>query len=96
MEIVTHDIDGGHLFFADDDAFRVGFCVEFALYFKSSFCCRGTDEIDDDAIADERFGTPVHADERKQPVFDFVPFACARWQVRWPPETGQVAKIESW
>ena len=37
----------------------------------------GGDEIDDDFETDERFPSPVLADEAKQPVFDFVPLAGA-------------------
>ena len=35
----------------------------------------GSDEVDDDFIAYLRLTPPVQAEERKQPVFDLVPFA---------------------
>ena len=41
----------------------------------------GGDQIDDDAIADERFGAPVAADEREQAVLDLIPLAGARGKV---------------
>jgi hypothetical protein len=34
-----------------------------------------------DPVADERLGAPVLADEREEPVFDFVPLAGAGRQV---------------
>src|SRR6266446_7468951 len=41
----------------------------------------GRDQLDDDAIADERLGAPVLADEGEEPMFDFVPLAGAGRQV---------------
>lgn len=38
----------------------------------SGGCC---DELDDSLIADQRPTSPVLGDERKKPVFNFVPFA---------------------
>jgi len=34
--------------------------------------------VDDDAIADERFGAPVLRDEREQAMFDLIPLAGSR------------------
>ena len=41
----------------------------------------GSDQIDDDTVADQRRGLPVHRDEREQPMLDLVPFARPRRQV---------------
>jgi hypothetical protein len=39
------------------------------------------DQIDDDAVADEWFGPPIHAGEREHAVLDLIPFAGARRQM---------------
>ncbi len=81
VKLVAYDIDLRHFLIGYDDAFWIGFGVEFALHGKARIGGRGADEIDDDAIADQRRGTPVQADERKQAVLYLVPFAGARRQV---------------
>ena len=55
--------------------------VEFAADRQAGVGRGGADQIDDDAIADQRLGTPVHADEREQAMLDLVPFAGAGWQM---------------
>lgn len=81
VELVADQGELGHFLVSHGDTFRIGRGVELALNGEAGRGGRSADQIDDDAIADQRFGTPVHADEREQPVFDLVPFASSRWQV---------------
>ena len=43
-------------------------------------CGRG-DQLNDGLVADQRFGTPVLANEREQAVLNLVPLAGAGWEV---------------
>jgi CHASE1-domain containing sensor protein len=56
MEGVAYDVDLGHFLISHRNAFPVDVGVEFTLHGQSGFSGRGADQIDDDAIADERLG----------------------------------------
>ncbi len=90
MEFVVQDVELRHLVVREDDAFLVGVGIEFAFHGEAGLGGGGANQIDDDLIADQRLGAPVHADEREQPVLDLVPFAGARRQVVY---TGVDAKF---
>ena len=81
MKIGTGDVDGSHLLVGDSDALGVGVGVEFAVHGKARISGGGADQINDDTLADQRLGPPVHADEREQAVLDLVPLARAGRQV---------------
>ncbi len=81
VKLVAYDVDLRHFLIGHDDTFWIGFGVEFALHGQACIGGRGADEINDDAIADQRLGTPIQADKRKQAVLDFVPLAGAGRQV---------------
>ena len=81
MEVCKVDIDPGHLSIGHGDALGIATCVELAADRQARFGCRGANQIDDDAIADQRLGTPVHADEREQAVLYLVPLAGSGRQV---------------
>ena len=51
------------------------------MHFEPFSVGGGSNELHDDFEANERFATPILADEGEQAVFDFVPLACARRQV---------------
>ena len=51
--------------------------VEKCLHTQTTLGSRAPDQIDDRLITEERLAAPVHADERKQAVFDLVPLARA-------------------
>jgi hypothetical protein len=52
-----------HLLIGDGDAFRVEIAVDLAADRKAGICRRGTDELDNDLMADQRLAAPVHGDE---------------------------------
>ena len=81
MELGAFYVDGGHLGIRDDNAAGVLASVEFAAHGEAGFGGGRRDQFDDDPVADERLGAPVLADEREEPVFDFVPLAGAGRQV---------------
>jgi len=84
MELVACDVDLGHFSICHNDPFRVGVAVQFTPHAQSGVSGGGADQIDNHAIADQRFGTPVHGDEREQPVLDFIPLAGPWRQVMDP------------
>ena len=81
LEGVTNEIDRGHLGIGDGDAGGVARGIEFAADAQPSLGRGGADQIDDDAVADQWFGAPIRADERKEAVLDLVPFSGAGRQV---------------
>src|SRR6516164_7625060 len=84
VELGAFDVDGGHLGVGYDNAAGVLAGVEFTAHGETGFSGGGRDQLDDDPVADERFGAPVLADEGEEPVFDFVPLAGAGRQVADP------------
>ena len=81
MEVVPGKVDCGHFLVADLDAFGIGVRIEFAMHVQAGGGGRGGNQLDDDAIADQRSGAPVLADEGEQAVLDLVPFAGPGWEV---------------
>src|SRR3954466_3076198 len=65
LEAVADDVEGLHLGVGNRDALRIGRWIEFAANAQPGLG-GGADQIDDDAVADQRRGAPVHADEGKQ------------------------------
>ena len=76
MKRSAFDVDGRHLHIGDDNAAGVLASIEFAPYRKAGFGGGRRDQFDDHPIADQWRGAPVLADEREEPVLDFVPL-CA-------------------
>src|SRR6266851_993588 len=66
MEFGPADVDVVHVLVGYGDAFGIEVGVEFAADRQAGVGRGGADQIDDDAIADQRLGTPVHADERER------------------------------
>ena len=62
-KVVALDVDARHRFIPDSDALRLGIGVEFAAYPEAGAGACRADQVDDDAVADQRLGTPVHGDE---------------------------------
>ena len=60
---------------------RVDAVINFGTNLEALGGGGGGDEIDYDFETDERFPSPILADEAEQPVFDFVPLAGARRKV---------------
>ena len=77
MEFVALDVEAFHLGIGDDDSPGVFVGVEFADHLQPGLGGRRADQIDDDPIADERFGAPVLGDEREQAMLDLVPLCAA-------------------
>ena len=81
MELVARHVDGCHFVICNGDALRVIVGVEFAVYGQAGVGGGSADQVHNDAVANQRLGPPVHADEREQPVLDLVPLAGARREV---------------
>jgi len=78
VERITIDVDRTHLRVGDPDGLGITVLVEVALHIKPAGRRRGSNELDDDLVADERLATPVLCDEREKPVLYAVPFAGPR------------------
>jgi len=74
VEHVPSDMETIHLCVRDDDSLRVMGAVQFASHGKPGLGCGCCDQVDDDAVADERLGLPVHCDEGPR----------CRCRVQWP------------
>jgi len=81
VEFGVDDVQRGHLLIRDDDTLGLEVGVEFAAHRQTGIGLGCADQIDHDTIADQRLGSPVHADEREQTMLDLVPLAGARRQV---------------
>ena len=75
-EIIAAQVDRLHLLMGHRDALRVAIGVNLAADLEAGFGCRGTDELNNDLMADQRFAAPVLGDEGEQSVLDLVPL-CA-------------------
>ncbi len=78
VESITIDVDRTHLRVGDPDGLGITILVEVALHIKPAGRRRGSNELDDDLVADERLATPVLCDECEKPVLYAVPFAGPR------------------
>src|ERR1700712_3965161 len=74
------DVDALHFLVRDSDAFGVSTGVELASYGQAGVGGCRADQVNDDAVADQRLGTPVHGDEREQSMLHLVPSAGAQWK----------------
>jgi len=81
MKRVAGQVDGSHTEIGDLDAFGIFVFVELSAHLEAGFGCRRGDQLNDRAIAAQRFASPVDRDEREETVLDLVPFAGAGWQV---------------
>ena len=76
MERVAFDVDALHLVVRDRDALGIGVGIKLAAHGQAGVGGCRADQINDDAVAHQRLATPVHRDEREQPMLDSVPL-CA-------------------
>src|SRR3982751_5499062 len=81
MKLVSPKPEFGHLLIGDLDSRGINVRIKFAFHYQARFRGCRSDEVDDDFMTDQRFASPVLADEGKQTMFDFVPFAGTRWEV---------------
>jgi hypothetical protein len=81
MELRMCDFDGGELDVGYDNALWINRGVELAVNGQPRIGLGGAYQIDDDAVADQGLGTPVHRDEGEEPVLDLVPLAGSGRQV---------------
>src|SRR6266516_218746 len=69
-------------------------CVQFGLYLEAFARGCGANEFDNHLMADQRTPTPVHADMRKQSMFNLIPLARAGWQMtNRHPQTGRICEV---
>ncbi len=81
MEFGASDVEGSHFIIADGDTFEIGVMVHVAIDLESRVCRGRADQVDNGGERPQRLATPVLADERKQALFDAVPFAGAGRQM---------------
>ena len=62
VERITINVDRTHLRVGDPDGLGITVLVKVALHMKPAGCRRGSNELDDDLVADERLATPVLCD----------------------------------
>ena len=72
VEHVASDVEGVHLLGGDGNSLGILRAVEFVFYRQAGLRCGCSDQIDDDALADQRRRCPIDRDEREQPVFYLV------------------------
>ncbi len=75
MKSVTRDVDLAHLRVGNFYPLGIAVAIQLAMDIKSRACRCRPDESHDGLMADEGLTSPVLRDERKQSVFDAVPFA---------------------
>ena len=78
MEVITVDIDRVHFRIGDLDGLGIVVFVEATLYVEPLGRRGGSDQLDDDLMADEGLAAPVLRDECKKPMLYTVPFAGPR------------------
>jgi hypothetical protein len=78
MEGVAGEVDGVELGIGDLDPFGVLVPIQFGAHREPSVGRRRRDQLDDRAIGSQWLAPPINADEWKEAVFDFVPFAGSR------------------
>jgi retron-type reverse transcriptase len=81
MTLVRSQMDVFHLFLSWLFTQFIFASVENGLDLQTSVCCGVTNEAKNDLIGDERLTLPILGNERKQLVFDFIPFAGSRWEM---------------
>ena len=81
MTLVRSQMDVFHLFLSWLFTQFICASVENGLDLQTSLCCGVTNEAKNDLIGDERLTLPILGNERKQLVFDFIPFAGSRWEM---------------
>jgi hypothetical protein len=83
VEVVANEVDGGHLRFGDRDTLRAVIKINVATDHRADSGGRRADQIDDHAIADQRLGTPVRADDGERAVLDLVHLAAGKTVQLW-------------
>ena len=72
------------------DALRILVLVQFGTDLEARIGGRRGDQLNDGAVAAQRFAPPIDGDEREQAVLDLVPFAGARRQMAYRDGTSQL------
>src|SRR6267154_5421263 len=81
VERVAGEVDGGQLNVGNFDGFWIFVFIQFSAHFEAGLGCRRGDQLDNCAIAAQRFTPPVDGYERKETMLDFVPLAGAGRQM---------------
>ena len=81
MKLVIGDVDFFQFFVLDFESFWVRAFVHFATDSEPFFGPSVSYQIDDHFMTDEGSCAPILGYERKESVFDLVPFAGSRWKV---------------
>jgi hypothetical protein len=81
MKLFSPKLELRDLLIGNLEAPLVDIGVDLAFHGQACSRCGGSDEVDDDLMADEWLATPVLADEREKTVFDLVPLARTRREV---------------
>ena len=81
MEFSASDVEGSHFIIGGGHTFGIGIMIHIAIDLESGVCRGRADQVDNGGEPPQRLAAPVLADERKQAVFDAVPFAGAGGQM---------------
>src|SRR5260370_8313325 len=85
MKVMRKHVDGGELRIGDFESLWIFLFVEFSTYGQARLGSRSGNQFDDCSKTAQGFAAPVDADERKNPMLDFIPFTGSRRQVAPPP-----------
>ena len=83
VESARREPQGLHLLICDSDLLWVLLAIEQAAHGQALLGSGRGDEVDDRRVRQQRFSTPVLADEGEHPMLDLVPLAGSRWQVTY-------------
>jgi hypothetical protein len=81
MKVSALEIDLRQLLVRHHDARGTSLRIQHARDVEAGLGGRGSDQVDNHHMADERFAAPVLANEREQAMLDLVPLAGARRQI---------------
>ena len=77
MERVAGDVDCGEFGIGDFNAPGIFTFVQLGAHSESGCGCRCRDQLNNGFEASQGLSAPIERDERKEAVFDFVPFTGA-------------------
>ncbi len=75
MKGISHDVEGLEFRIGDGDACRIGLAILNGSDLQSFFGSGMGDQLNNGFQRRQGFSTPVDGNERKEPMFDFVPRA---------------------
>src|SRR5271157_230703 len=81
MKVMRFEVERLHLFLGNLDSASVGSAIQTSFDSQPGLGRSSSNQIDDTTVVRQWPTSPICADERKQTMLDFVPFAGPRWEV---------------